>query len=568
MLQFNESKLLYPPKKRKKGKQGPIIAAIFVIGLVLIIAAIVSDNRDDEPEAPDSMLIKSHPSALPEGEDFAPLGEKEQVALAPEKPVNTSKVNEKQAKAPKLKEPQPPKPLLETAPAQINTPANTAMYDFARQPTTPGAMMPQLGHYAFVDSPIKYDENASPEAIAAAQAKNYVVVSGDILGRIAQKHGCTIAQLQDANHLDNDQIKIGQKLLIPDCSKPVQPGAQTNAPSPDNPETPPVPSAQRGKWWRKSGINTTELPKLMAAEGFKPPQKFMALVIEFTFDDKREVITRERAFDYKGTSSLNSGWNPASTVKLFAAISALKRIDELGFSSRAKVTFKSKKNYSTTVGELIQAAIINSDNIAYDRVVQLASFDKLHTETLTAKFGITQTALNRAYEQTKWKSLGENPSLRVSPEIVLTEGKKSVKLPAVSSKAPAVCSSGACTSLQDLAESTRRLMLQEQLPEAESFNLKREDLLVLRRAMRSADRTRGTQMVDRFAEVFKDSRVKFYSKPGFSEDWFTDNAYIFDPRFNQAWIVVMSGYPGRSSLNSAATAIANIIASGKLRKIQ
>ncbi len=91
--------------------------------------------------------------------------------------------------------------------------------------------------------------------------------------------------------------------------------------------------------------------------------------------------------------------------------------------------------------------------------------------------------------------------------------------------------------------------------------------MMLRRAMRSPERVRGREMVDRFAAVFKDDRVKFYSKPGFSEDWFTDNAYIFDPRNNQAWIVVMSGYPGRSSLNSASTAIAKIISSGKLRKI-
>ena len=75
-------------------------------------------------------------------------------------------------------------------------------------------------------------------------------------------------------------------------------------------------------------------------------------------------------------------------------------------------------------------------------------------------------------------------------------------------------------------------------------------------------------MVDRFAAVFKDPRVKFYSKPGFSADWFTDNAYIFDPTQNQAWIVVMSGYPGRHSLDSAATAIAQIIHSGKLKNVQ
>jgi hypothetical protein len=111
-------------------------------------------------------------------------------------------------------------------------------------------------------------------------------------------------------------------------------------------------------------------------------------------------------------------------------------------------------------------------------------------------------------------------------------------------------------------------MLQEQLDPAESFSLAQTDLLMLRRAMRSEDRTRGTEMVDIFAKIFKDPRVKFYSKPGFSNDWFTDNVYIFDPRYNQAWIVVMSGYPGRKSLNSAATAIGKIISSGRLRAVK
>ena len=264
---------------------------------------------------------------------------------------------------------------------------------------------------------------------------------------------------------------------------------------------------------------------------------------------------------------ITMGWNPASTVKIYAAIAALRRIDELGFTSRAKVTFHSKKKFTTTVGELIEAAIIHSDNIAYNRVVQLASYDKLHKELFTSQFGMTQTALNRGYELSRWEALGENASLRYSPAISLHEGNKTTLIPAVQSKAHAVCSSAACTSLQDLAESTRRLMLQEQLPPEESFNLKQADLLVLRRAMRSPERTRGTEMVDRFAAVFKDPRVKFYSKPGFSENWFTDNAYIFDPRHNQAWIVVMTGYPGRDSLNSAATVIAKIINSGKLRDI-
>lgn len=582
MLELNESKLLFQPKRRKRGIPPWAIAAIFVIGVILIIVAVSFDDDESEaPEVPDSVQITHHISSMPEGEDFAPDAENADLQI--DVPQNDSQdlvrhqlkpaEHDKAIDNPTSQEDiEAPESQLDNSADEKVSSSQTAMVNFAKIPVVSDATAPLLGKYAVADTPLKYDESATPEQIVAAQSKTYVVVSGDILGRIAQKHGCTIAQIQKANQLTNDQIKIGQKLLIPPCkSKSIDdilPAAVQPQNDPNPADAPaPAPSAPRGKWWKRSGVNSSELPKLMAAEGFQPPKKFMAFIIELTFDDTRQVVTKERAFDYRGTSSHNSGWNPASAVKTFAAIAALKRIDELGFTSKAKVTFHGKKPYTSSVGALVEAAIIQSDNIAYNRVVQLASFDKLHKEILTAKYGITQTALNRGYYLSKWQGMGENASFRVAPAITLTEGKKIKKLPAYNVKTPSICSSTACTSLQDLAESTRRLMLQEQLPANESFNLKREDLLVLRRAMRSADRTRGREMVDRFAAVFKDSRVKFYSKPGFSEDWFTDNVYIFDPRYNQAWIVVMSGYPGRSSLNSAATAIAKIISSGKLRKI-
>ena len=531
-----------PSRRRQRNFQIPMIIVLFSVGFILIGIALFSQNDDiQDPEPTGKRLIRVHAASTAENEDVANIPE----------PLKIDDMAE-DVDVPQV-EPTPSEPPMNAF--------SMAMLDLAQMPVAPGATAPQVGLYSVRESSIAYDPEATPEEIAAAQATTYVVVSGDVLGRIAKNHGCSIAQIQRANRMTDDQIRVGQKLLIPNCEngseKNIQPLVQAPA----------APVAKRGVWWKKKGVNTTALPKLMAAEGFKKPKKFMAFIIELTFDETRQVIVNERAFDYNGTSSKNTGWNPASTVKIFAAIGALKRIDELGFSSRAKITFHGKKTYTTTVSELIESAIINSNNIAYDRVVQLASFEKLHTEILTSRFGITQTALNKGYEISKWQGeLGENPSLRISPAITISEGKKTTKLPAANSKAHSVCGSAACTSLQDLAESTRRLMLQEQLPENESFGLKNADLLMLRRAMRSPERQRGREMVDRFAAVFKDDRVKFYSKPGFSEDWFTDNVYIFDPRSNQAWIVVMSGYPGRSSLNSASTVIAKIISSGKLRK--
>ena len=263
---------------------------------------------------------------------FGGLSPAEDAKVASQQEVCTTMLEQREAKPKKSKK--APKAQLDQ-PTNENATGSAAMYAFARQPAAPGAVGPKLGKYAVIQTPIKYSESASPEAIAAAEATTYVVVAGDILGRIAQKHGCTIAQIQKANRMPNDQIKIGQKLLIPNCSSDTAEEQQPLV------AEAPAPTAPRGKWWKRVGVNTTELPKLMAAEGFKPPQKFMAFILELTFDDTRQVVTRERAFDYKGTSSLNSGWNPASAVKIFAAIAALRRIDELGFTSRAKVTFNS-----------------------------------------------------------------------------------------------------------------------------------------------------------------------------------------------------------------------------------
>ncbi len=558
MLSKRESQAFF---KKRRSYSWIIVCALFIGGLAFIgLAVSLYSNDDDDQPGTSERHIETHASAERNlGKSNASSAQAEaQQATSPStvaqndtsKQANTAaKATKKGASAPESKN---------------ETGYSHGAKALLQQAPNSGTTAPKVGRFYIIKKPIEYSKNASPEAIAAAKATTYIVVSGDILGRIANKFGCSIEQIQKANRMTNDQIKIGQKLLIPNCSGNeeivplvAEPTVDNNAPKPAN--------VQRGKWWKASGVNTTLLPALMKAEGFKPPQKFMGFVIELTFDSTRTYVTKERAFDYAGTS-LRTDWNPASAVKTFAAIGALKRIEELGFTSKAKVTFNGKKPYTNTVSALIEAAIIQSDNIAYDRVVQLASFDKLHREILTSKYGISRTALNRAYQLTDWQNMGENPSFRVSPPITITEnGKKTVKLPAENSKASVPCSSAACTTLQDLGEFTRRLMLQEQLEPNESFSLAQPDLLMLRRAMRSEDRTRGREMVDIFAKVFGDSRVKFYSKPGFSEDWFTDNVYIFDPRYNQAWIVVMSGYPGRKSLDSAATAIAKIISSGKLR---
>lgn len=98
----------------------------------------------------------------------------------------------------------------------------------------------------------------SPAAVPAPSAPltpggEYVVQSGDILGRIAQRHGVKVRDLKAINHLSSDVIRPGQKLVIPAGGKMAEAPAPAPAPAPtpasipepapvSDPVTPPPPA--------------------------------------------------------------------------------------------------------------------------------------------------------------------------------------------------------------------------------------------------------------------------------------------------------------------------------------
>jgi hypothetical protein len=231
------------------------------------------------------------------------------------------------------------------------------------------------------------------------------------------------------------------------------------------------------------------------------------------------------------------------------------------------VTFHGNSDdYDFTLNELIREALTPSNNIAYNFLVQFVGFDELHEAFFTAGNGFSSSALRRAYERRHWMEMGESPSFRDSPAITLEERGRTRTVEARRGSADTDCSGAACTTLVDLAECLRRLMLQEQLDEAETFRLPREDLLTIRLAMR-AERTRGEEVVEHLARSISGEDVYFYHKAGYAGRWYSDNVYIYDPHADQAWIVALAGYPGRDSLDEAASVIGEIIASGELRAV-
>ena len=55
--------------------------------------------------------------------------------------------------------------------------------------------------------------------------------SGDVLGKIAERHGCTVAQLKAWNGLTSNNIRVGQKLIVSAAASSSESSPQTSAPA-------------------------------------------------------------------------------------------------------------------------------------------------------------------------------------------------------------------------------------------------------------------------------------------------------------------------------------------------
>ncbi len=405
-------------------------------------------------------------------------------------------------------------------------------------------------------------------------AKEYVIQRGDSLIRIAQTNGCTLNQLKVRNNIaaDDDRIDAGDRILV-NCQSVAQ-DARPRAGS-DGKRT-----RRKGKRSVRAGrhpVNSRRLKALMRAKGFKPPKDFRALVVEVTL--KGGKVWAERSFDYGGRSGQAHGWNPGSTVKAFAAIGALERIQRRGFDAHrthaifhhyktGKRTKCLKRSKHCTVGDLVKLTLTKSNNIAYNRLAQLADYPFLNGRFLSRRRGFKKTGLHLPFERSAWIPLTGSKSYRETPKTILkmrgrkrTLGKKSHR---VGKRGQYSCpQSGMCTTLQDLAEMTRRLWLHEQLPASDRFPLSGRHLKLVRDAMstrKTADeRRRGLEFIKALKKSYGRQDARFMHKPGFAGDWFSDVVYVYLPKSKRRWIVVAAGYPGRDSLTSAGRALGKVL---------
>jgi murein DD-endopeptidase MepM/ murein hydrolase activator NlpD len=397
-----------------------------------------------------------------------------------------------------------------------------------------------------------------------AKGTSHKVRSGESLGAIAPRYGCTVAELMRANPKvqSPDRIRIGQRLKVPRC---VAGGPPANCS------------------WRADHIDSKELGEKMRRLGFTPPQKFRALVVKTTLSVDGARIEGHELWDYRKKGARPGGWNPASTIKIFSGVGALQRIRALGFSPKAKVTFHDAGgDHTFALDALYEDAVHWSKNVPHNRLVQLAGFDYLNgPDGPLQRAGLEHSYLMRAYARAKWTGQGQSSSLRPSPEITLTEGKKTRRLPAQKGTGKYPCYGAACTSLSDLTRMMCTLMLHEQLPPASRLGFGRKQapneqgphLQFIRQRLNRKRKGKKDPIWDIFERRFipkkaqgaaSQGRPQLFRKNGFARQWASENIYVYLPGRRERWMVALAGYPGRYSLTKAADIIATLIAENSL----
>jgi LysM repeat protein len=159
--------------------------------------------------------------------------------------------------------------------AEINGIKNPNLIRVGQKLTLPPYVKKKSGSSAKPAAPERKKAPA-PAPIKVAPGSQYVVQPGDVLSRIAVRHGTTVKALREANKLTSDRILVGQKLTIPGGSAvpavPAQPAAT-------KPATEPAVAEQQ--------VTVTEEPLVIEED------------VELIEEDPVASVPNEEAFYYK-----------------------------------------------------------------------------------------------------------------------------------------------------------------------------------------------------------------------------------------------------------------------------
>lgn len=175
---------------------------------------------------------------------------------------------------------------------------------------------------------------------------------------------------------------------------------------------------------------------------------------------------------------------PASAIKLVAAVGALWTLHEHGLDGRVRLRLSDADGaFDGSFQQILRRALVYSANTAYNRLMLIAGLRRLNERYLTARWGLPLMVLQRRYTHPS-----PNADLRDSPAIHYEQGERRGTIaPRHYDTRFARCPDEAnCTTLFELQDVLRRVMLHSELPADQRYPLRDADIERLRKLLAAA----------------------------------------------------------------------------------
>ena len=222
------------------------------------------------------------------------------------------------------------------------------------------------------------------------------------------------------------------------------------------------------------------------------------------------------SYEAGGGAHDDSFW-PASSIKTLAVAGALEFLGGMGFDGGATVSFDDGEAWA--VKDLYDAAIVDSSNDAYDRLVQIAGVDWLNSQFLTPARGFADTVIQRSYV---------DGGALDSPPMAISENDHSVDLPERDEQGDyGVPDAGNRSDLAEMTDAVSRIVLADEVAPAKRFKIGLGDAANVRQDLLETD-----GFVEPGVTAALGSAALTYSKPGYVPgDDCVDVAVVRDSAF-------------------------------------
>jgi len=305
------------------------------------------------------------------------------------------------------------------------------------------------------------------------------------------------------------------------------------------------------------------VPDLTAAmEGAAPGLKLRGTVIAV---ETRDGQTTFPAWHYKNEPDATDFW-PASTIKIYTAISALERLHALGLPMETTLSFERRAgngpwvlDCARSMSEMLSEIWRRSSNEDYTLLLRFTGLDYLNTEFLTPDRGFTRSSLMRGYWSARPYTYKPAERQRISlraqdGRVDFVEhlwGGRSYS----EERGATVLDSrtGNMASTRDLADCLRRIVFHDLIPEGERFRLSPEMAAFLQHGgngftgLETKDEASGPHAWEAGKDIFP--KARYYHKVGVISNEVLELAVADDrAQSGKAWVLCLRAGTGKEKI--------------------